>query len=87
MGTGPSSLLAKLFRPRALILMSPYKTIKDVVSNLTGFLISRLVAIHFNNLEEMKHIKSPVLLIHGENDRLIPCEHSERLYKELLNHN
>ena len=63
MGSGPASILAKLFKPKALILMSAYQTIKDVVSNMTGYLISRLVAVHFNNIEEMKYIKCPVLLI------------------------
>ena len=87
MGSGPSSLLARIFKPRALILMSAYKTIKDVVSNMTGYLISRLVAVHFNNLEQMKHIKCPVLLIHGQADPLILCAHSEALYEQLSEHN
>ena len=81
MGSGPASLMGKLFKPRALVLMSAYKTIKDVVKSITGYLISRIVSVHFNNLEEMKHIKCPVLLIHGEVDPLIHATHSEALYE------
>jgi fermentation-respiration switch protein FrsA (DUF1100 family) len=63
--------------------MSAFTSIKDVAYNLVGS-ISYFVNDHFNNLESMKNIKCPVLLIHGEDDQLIPCSHSSKLYDALL---
>jgi len=44
MGSGPSSLLANIYKPRALILMSAYTSIKDVASNVAGGFLSTFVA-------------------------------------------
>lgn len=76
MGSGPSSLLANIFRPRACILMSPYISVKDVAKNMVGGFLSLLIQEHFNNKEQLKKVKCPVLIIHGEQDTLIPSEHS-----------
>ena len=84
MGTGPTSLLARLFKPRAAILMSPYTTIKDVAKNMVGFL-SFMVSEHFNNRDMMKKVKCPTFMIHGEADTLIPSTHSHQLFETLLN--
>lgn len=50
MGSGPSSMLASMFKPRALVLMSPYTTIKDVAANVAGRFLSNFISEHFNNL-------------------------------------
>lgn len=63
--------------------MSPFTSIKDVAYNFVGS-ISYFVNDHFNNLECMKNIKCPVLLIHGEDDQLIPYSHSNKLFDALL---
>lgn len=34
----------------------------------------------FNNLEKIKKVKSPVLVMHGKLDDIIPFEHSQRLF-------
>ena len=72
MGSGPSTMLANLYSPRGLILMSPYTSIRDVASNVAGGFLSLFVSTHFNNLEEMKGVRCPVILIHGKSDTLIP---------------
>ena len=76
MGSGPASVLAEKICPRALILMSPYISIKSVVKNMYGGWISWMVNDHFNNADSMKNIKCPVLFIHGDKDTLIPSDHS-----------
>ena len=85
MGSGPTSLLACKYKPRGAILMSPYTTIKDVAKNVVGGFLSMFVQEHFNNLEMMKKVKCPVLLIHGESDTLIPSAHSHKLFETLIN--
>ena len=76
MGSGPACVLADNFCPRALILMSPYMSIKQVAKNMFGGWISWMVSDHFNNLECMKTIACPVFFIHGDKDTLIPSDHS-----------
>lgn len=35
----------------------------------------------FNNVEKAKQIKSPLLVLHGENDELIPVEHGKAVFE------
>ena len=51
MGSGPASYLASSYRPGALILMSPYTSIRNIVRSKIGWFLSTLVAEHFDNLK------------------------------------
>jgi len=51
MGTGPCSMLGNMYQPRAVILMSPYTTIKEVAKNVVSKWLGWMVSEHFNNLE------------------------------------
>lgn len=72
MGSGPTLHLASTRSPAAVITMSAYTSIKNVVYEKMK-LLGSLVADHFNNLECMKNIgpETGVLIIHGKNDYLI----------------
>jgi fermentation-respiration switch protein FrsA (DUF1100 family) len=35
----------------------------------------------FNNIDKIKKVTAPVLVIHGKNDAIIPLSHSEKLYE------
>jgi|TARA_B110000285_G_C15041607_1_gene572104 abhydrolase domain-containing protein 17 len=72
MGSGPSIHIGSTRSPAAVITMSAYTSIKNVVSEKMKILGS-LVAEHFNNIEKVKSItpQTGVLLIHGKNDYLI----------------
>jgi hypothetical protein len=56
MGSGPASYLASTYRPGALILMSPYTSIRNVVKSKLGWLLSQMVAEHFDNLKAMVNV-------------------------------
>ena len=73
MGSGPATFLAANYHPGALILMSPYTSIKNVVRNKIGFL-SFLVAEHFDNINLMANVSCPTFIVHGQKDSLIPFE-------------
>ena len=75
-GTGPATTFAKLFNTAGLICLSPYTTIRKVVENVTSSFLSKFVSKHFNNIENIKQVYVPVLLIHGNIDTLIPASHS-----------
>jgi fermentation-respiration switch protein FrsA (DUF1100 family) len=82
-GTGPATTMASTFKPGALVIMSPYTTIKDVTANVAGRFLSMFISNHFNNRSTLAKVTCPVLLIHGKKDTLIPSSHSEALYKVL----
>jgi abhydrolase domain-containing protein 17 len=65
MGSGPASFLASQYRPGALILMSPYTSIKNVVKSKVGWLLSTMVAEHFDNLKMMSKVVCPTFIVHG----------------------
>lgn len=64
MGSGPATYLAANNTPGALILMSPYTSIKNVVKNKVGWL-SMIVAEHFDNITLMPRVMCPTFIVHG----------------------
>mmetsp|Transcript_41785 Transcript_41785/g.37210 ORF Transcript_41785/g.37210 Transcript_41785/m.37210 type:complete len:140 (-) Transcript_41785:150-569(-) len=60
--------------------MSAYTSIKEAAKSIFG-LLSFMVADRFNNIEEIKKAKCPILLIHGRKDELIPVDHAIMLMK------
>jgi hypothetical protein len=66
-GSGPATLLASKRKPGALLLMSPFTSIKDVAKNILGYMsfLSNVVYERFRNIDNIKKVKCPVFLLHG----------------------
>jgi len=79
-GSGPATYLAANRNPAALILVSPFKSIRETVGSIAG-IMKYLVAERFNNLKTIKKVTCPTLIIHGQRDKLIPYTHSIELSK------
>lgn len=68
---------------RGLIVESSFTTLADAANALTlswlpaNFLLSQ----KFDSLEKIKSVDMPVLVVHGNNDRLLPSRFSEALFK------
>jgi uncharacterized protein len=71
--------------PLALILHSPYYSIKTAIGGLRfGCKIFRhIIKNHFDSASLIRRIKGPILIIHGEKDKLIPIEQAKNLFKEI----
>ncbi|ETO23121.1 hypothetical protein RFI_14064 [Reticulomyxa filosa] len=65
-----------------LVLVSPFSSIAKIVADKVGTWASYLLSDRFDNLERIKRIHGPLLLIHGSDDSLIPCQHSQILHKQ-----
>lgn len=50
MGSGPACRLASLYHPRGLMLISAFTSLKDVATNMVGFL-SSFVCDRFRNID------------------------------------
>lgn len=74
-GTGPATFLASMFQAYALILISPFTSIKNVANDMSG-VFGPFIDAHFNNEEAIKGVKCPTCFIHGDRDHLIPWYHS-----------
>eukprot|EP01017_Pseudomicrothorax_dubius_P006001 TRINITY_DN11643_c0_g4_i1.p1 TRINITY_DN11643_c0_g4~~TRINITY_DN11643_c0_g4_i1.p1 ORF type:complete len:230 (-),score=30.47 TRINITY_DN11643_c0_g4_i1:110-751(-) len=76
MGSGPATYVSARRNPGALLLMSPFTSICGVVRDVAGYLASLVVTERFKNVDEIKFVMCPTLLIHGKADELIPHKHS-----------
>ena len=77
MGSGPASALAVEYPSvSALILLSPYTSLKQAVKTLLGTLASLIVRERFENLKLIQKVRCPTLLIHGQKDEIIPESHA-----------
>ncbi len=74
-GSGPSCHLAARVKPAALVLDAPFTSTFAVVG------LAWLPGDRFPNLEHMNRITAPVLIFHGDSDRIIPQRHGRRLYE------
>lgn len=79
MGSGPSIHVASLYKVKSLILVSPFLSIKEVVSSLVGNLVAMLLKERFKNEDKIGKVQCPILLIHSRDDKLVPFSHSEKL--------
>ena len=79
-GSSPSCYIAKE-RPDVgcMILMSPFKSLRDVAKDRVGKILSYLLADRYRNIDLIEHTKCPVLIIHGISDTLIDVSHSYSL--------
>lgn len=80
-GSGPSIFLASNRKPGGLILISPFKSIQEVVKSIIG-VFKFLVSERFENIEIVDKITCPTLFIHGQKDDIVPFDHSIELSKK-----
>mmetsp|Transcript_143149 Transcript_143149/g.252647 ORF Transcript_143149/g.252647 Transcript_143149/m.252647 type:complete len:403 (-) Transcript_143149:30-1238(-) len=80
-GTGPAIALAVQYKVSGLILITPFLSIKDLLRDTVGTVVSYLVEERFPSKDRVHLIRSPVLIIHGQKDTLIPCHHGIQLYE------
>ena len=79
-GGGVATHLAHEVEPRALILISPFANLPQVAAEKLWWLPARqLMEDRYANHEKIGSIKAPVMLLHGDADRVIPHHHSHQL--------
>lgn len=87
LGSGPSSYLAartaESGRPVAgLILHSPFTSVYRVVFDFGV----TMMGDKFPNVDRIPQIQCPVMIIHGDSDDVVPCDHGRALYDALPVH-
>jgi fermentation-respiration switch protein FrsA (DUF1100 family) len=80
LGSGVATAMAGEYPAAALVLDMPYSSIADVAQDhYWYFPVSWLVKDQFDSVTRMARVHSPVLIIHGNGDRVIPAWSAERL--------
>lgn len=75
-GSGPTCWLAETHEHGAVLLISPFLSAFRTVTRIPLFPGDR-----FPNLHRIKNISTPLLVIHGEDDKVIPFAHGKKLFE------
>jgi fermentation-respiration switch protein FrsA (DUF1100 family) len=82
MGSGPACALASKNKSIAgLVLLSPYTSLKEATRTYLGSIAALLVRERFDNLTAIREVRCPTLLIHGQQDNIIPESHAIELHR------
>ncbi len=81
LGTGVATALAQRQDVSALILEAPFTSIADVAQHHYFYLPARyLVKDRFDSGQRIRRLKAPLLIIHGERDRIVPWKFGRALF-------
>ncbi|MCB2199988.1 alpha/beta fold hydrolase [bacterium] len=83
LGTGAVCALAAHRQPKALLLISPFTSIRDHA--VRRLLPPILVKDPFDNLSVLREFDGDVMIVHGQKDRLNPLNQAERLNEAASN--
>jgi hypothetical protein len=85
LGTGVATAIAATREAAALVLEAPYLSALDVASaHYPFFPVHWLMLDRFRSDLAIGHVHVPVLMVHGEEDDVIPISSAKRLF-ELAN--
>jgi hypothetical protein len=82
LGTGPTMALATQYPVSGVILVSPFTSIQDLFRSQVGP-FADFVEDRFKNCELAAKVLSATLIIHGQQDTLIPLAHGKQIYDVL----
>lgn len=79
-GCGPAISLAVRYQVSGVIIVCPMLSVKDLVKDVAGPLSYMVHEDRFPNKDRVPLIRSPLLVVHGQKDIMIPCRHGIELY-------
>lgn len=70
-----------------LVMISPFMTLHDVIQHYVGRIGPWMVDNFFegnvfDNVLHMSRVRSPLLIVHGKRDDVVPCSHGEGLFAQ-----
>ena len=68
---------------RSLVVESGFLSVRHMARHMGIFsIISPFLPANYNNLEKIKNISVPKLIIHGDNDEIVPYPMGKKLFEE-----
>lgn len=81
-GTGMATNLASKVDAKALVLESPYYSIADIAKKIAPFFpLDLMLRFKFESFKSINQVKSPIFIIHGKNDNVVPFASGWKLYE------
>ena len=81
LGTGVAIALATRREVRGIALEAPYSSTADVASSIYWYVPVRLLMRdQFLSDERVKNVRAPILILHGDADRVVPIRFGEKLF-------
>ena len=81
LGTGVAVELATKDQYSGIILESPYTSMIDMGKRFYPFLPIRILQKDkYSSLKKLKKVKSPILVLHGKSDKLVPFYMGKKIY-------
>lgn len=80
LGSAVAAWLAARHTPRGLAIYAAFTSIPDMARHLYPFLPSRLIArFRYDTRKELAQVSCPILILHSEEDEMIPFSHAKAL--------
>lgn len=82
LGSGVAVAMALEHEVGGLVLVYPYSSMTDVAEDRFWFVPVRvLIQDEYDSVARIGKVRAPILVIHGERDRIIPVRFARRLYE------
>tara|TARA_B100000767_G_scaffold198182_1_gene185121 strand:- start:194 stop:706 length:513 start_codon:yes stop_codon:yes gene_type:complete len=82
LGTGIATHIAQNQKFAGVILESPFTSMVDAAKNVYPYFpIKFLLKDKYENDKKIKNLNSPILIMHGEADKIVPFWMGEKMYK------
>ena len=81
LGGAIATNLGHTLKPKGIILESTFTSVKEFASDVYPFLPKFLIHFNYETTKYLKDINYPVLVIHSEDDDIIPFKHGEAVFK------
>ncbi|MDN3670456.1 alpha/beta fold hydrolase [Echinicola jeungdonensis] len=76
LGSGIASKLASNNNPKKLILNSPFSSLVKLIQEKVIFVPRRIIKYKLETEKYLEKIDCPIIIFHGDNDRVVPVNHS-----------
>jgi alpha-beta hydrolase superfamily lysophospholipase len=86
LGSGVSCYLSRNNDIKKIILETPYYSLQDIIRYQVPYL-HRYISIDIPSYKYIYSFKKPVLILHGDNDKLVPLSSAKKLYNSLQGEN
>jgi len=82
LGTGIATHLAQNKKYAGVILETPFTSMVDAAKTFYPYIpVSLLLKDKFENYKKIKNINSPILVMHGEKDQIVPFSMGKKIYE------
>jgi uncharacterized protein len=80
LGCAVSLDLALAHPAAALVLEAPFTSIRDMARTTPLFALAPFVRTRYDNLARVPGLRMPLLVVHGDRDRIVPLAQGRRLF-------